>query len=245
MKNLDPRTKIIIVLCISTLSILIENLLIEVVLIVIAALMVTALGGNVFQVAKKVRRLIFTLLGIMVIQSLFIKEGYMIIGIFNFKILTDIGLVKGLQFFLRMCIIILSGSILSTSNIREITQGLIEWRLPYDLVFMVTIGIRFLPIFMEEMKDTVTAIQLRGIDIKSLKLKEKLDLYAYILTPIVVGTLTKAQKLSLSIEARGFRAFDKRTSILELKLAKSDYFLMLLSITISISIVYYSIIGGI
>jgi energy-coupling factor transport system permease protein len=117
-------------------------------------------------------------------------------------------------------------------------QGLIQWKLPYDISFMVSIGIRFMPILLEEMKDAITAINLRGIDTKKLRLKEKIDLYTYALTPVVVGILTKAQKISISIESRGFRAYDLRTSVLTLKLSKIDYLIMTASISLSGYVLY-------
>lgn len=236
MRDVDPRTKIVIVICISTLAVLIQDMYYLTAILLLSILAGQIFKSNIFFVIKKLRKMIYILVGIVIMQSLFIKDGNVLIGIYDFKIITDVGLIKGIEFFMRIFIIILSGSILATSNSREIIQGLVQWKLPYDLAFMVSIGIKFLPIFMEEMKDAMTAINLRGIDIKALKLREKVQLYSYIFTPVVVGTFTKAQKLSMSIEARAFRAYDTRTSILTLKLKNKDYIFMFISILISLGI---------
>lgn len=238
MRNVDPRTKIIIVICISTLAVLVQDIYYLTVILLFAVIVATLFKSNVFLAIKKVRKMMYILVAIIIVQSIFIKQGNVLIGIESFKIITDVGLIKGVEFFMRIFIIILSGCILATSNSREIIQGLVQWKLPYDLAFMVSIGIRFLPILMEEMQDTMTAINLRGIDAKSLKFKEKIQLYSYILTPVVVGTLTKAQKLSMSIEARAFRAYDTRTSIITLKFKTRDYLFMFISIVISFFISY-------
>ncbi len=238
MRNVDPRTKIIIVICISTLGVLIQDIYYLMGILVVSLIVGNLFRSNVFMAFKKLKKMLYILIAIVIVQSIFMKQGNVLIGTESFKILTDEGLLKGLEFIMRILIIIISGTILATSNTREIIQGLVQWKLPYDLAFMVSIGIRFLPILMEEMKDTMTAISLRGIDVKALKLKEKIELYAYILTPVVVGTLTKAQKLSMSIESRAFRSYDTRTSIITLKFKSTDYLLMFISISLALLVGY-------
>ncbi|WP_461204693.1 energy-coupling factor transporter transmembrane component T family protein [Clostridium sp. DL1XJH146] len=242
MRNIDPRTKIIIVICISTLGVLIQDIYYLMGILAISLMVGKIFKSNVYMAFKKLKKMLYILIAIVIVQSIFMKQGNVLIGTESFKIITDEGLLKGLEFIMRILIIIISGTILATSNTREIIQGLVQWKLPYDLAFMVSIGIRFLPILMEEMKDTMTAISLRGIDVKALKIKEKIELYSYILTPVVVGTLTKAQKLSMSIESRAFRAYDTRTSIITLKFRTMDYLLMVISILLAVLVGYSFVI---
>ena len=60
----------------------------------------------------------------------------------------------------------------------------------------------------DEIRDSLTAIQLRGVDIKNIPIKERINLYSYIFTPILVETILKAERLSTAIEMRGFRAYE-------------------------------------
>ena len=107
---------------------------------------------------------------------------------------------------------------------------------------MVCIGLRFIPVLSDEFKDTVTAIQIRGINIKKLSLKKKLDLVSITIMPVIIGTLDKSKKLASSIENRGFRAYDKRTSIYKLKLLSKDYFLMLVILLLTTGVVIINIL---
>jgi len=91
---------------------------------------------------------------------------------------------------------------------------------------MVSIAIRFLPVFKEEMVDMVIAIQLRGIDFKKVKLNQKLKIYKYILVPIVINSVLKAKELSVAMEMRGFRAYPSRTSYRMLKMQAIDYIII-------------------
>jgi energy-coupling factor transport system permease protein len=120
---------------------------------------------------------------------------------------------------------------------RRLVQGLVQMRLPYDFAFMTSIGVKFLPLLMEELKDTLTAIQLRGIDMRKLPIKERIEIISYVFTPVFAGALTKAKKLSLSVECRGFRAFDRRTSILTLKFTAIDYMVSAITLILTVSLI--------
>jgi len=99
---------------------------------------------------------------------------------------------------------------------------------------MVSIAIRFLPILKEEMSDMIIAIQLRGIDIKKVKLIKKIKIYKYIMLPIVTNSILKARELSLAMEMRGFRAYSTRTSYMVLKMNRLDYLIIASSIVVTI-----------
>jgi len=85
-------------------------------------------------------------------------------------------------------------------------------KVPYEIAFMVSIAVRFLPIFRNEMIDMVTALQLRGIDLKKLGYREKIKVYQYLLLPITTNSILMAKELATAMEMRGFRAYAQRTS---------------------------------
>jgi len=74
----------------------------------------------------------------------------------------------------------------------------------------------------EELKDSLTALQLRGVVIEELKLRKRLSLYSYLLLPVVAVSLQNARELAMSMEMRAFRASAKRTSFYTLTLKRSD-----------------------
>ena len=237
----DPRTKLIIVMCISTLGIIIKDSLPLFLILILTILIAKLFKVNLKRSFKKTKRLIYVVILIAIIQSIFSTEGRILLSAGNFIILNTTGLAKSMQFILRMMIIIFSVTIIATSNSREIVQGFVQWGLPYDIAFMVALGIRFLPLLTEEIKDSLTAIQLRGIEINNIPIRKRISLYSYIFTPILVGTILKAEKLSIAIEMRGFRAYDNRTSYLVLKMSKIDYLIISISVFFTVfSIVFYN-----
>lgn len=230
--NLDPRTKLVIVLCLSTLGIAIKDLALLFIVSLLSFLAAGLFKADIKRTFRKIRRLIYMIIFIALVQSIFTR-GESLISIGNFTILTADGLEKALQFILRMAIVIFSATIIGTSSSRSIIQGLVQWRLPYDIAFMVALGIRFLPMIRDEIKDSLVAIQLRGIDIKNIPVKERISLYSYLFNPLLIGAILKAERLSIAMEMRGFRAYGNRTSFLVLKFNNWDYIVMFLSIVIT------------
>jgi len=101
---------------------------------------------------------------------------------------------------------------MSTSP-RDLLLGMTKLKMPYELAFMLTLAIRFVPVITREINHVIDAQKARGHKIKfSFKQPIKsLETFFPILIPTFYLLLIKAFDLSLSIEARAFRAFKTRT----------------------------------
>lgn len=223
---LDPRAKLFIVAVMSSMAVFIKDHFVLLGILIATSLMLFVFGVGMGFIWKKARAFIAVVIFVALVQSVFGKGGKVLLSIGSLGIVTEGGLSMAIEFMLRILIIITSALLLTTSNSRDIIQGLIQWKLPYEIAFMAVLGLRFLPVFGEEFKDAKIAMELRGVDIKKLKLKKKLEVYAGLMQPVVAGALLRARGLSLSMEMRGFRAFDKRISYRELKLKPIDYLIM-------------------
>jgi energy-coupling factor transport system permease protein len=241
IRDADPRTKLFIVLCISTLGLFFTNPLMQLTVFILGLVTTFLFKASLISTIKRIRKMMSVIILIVILQSIFVKSGNVLIGTENFTIITDEGLKRGFGFLMRLLVILISGTIISTCSMRMLVQGLVQMKLPYDMAFMTSVGIRFLPLLMEEIKDTFTAIQLKGIDIKNLTLKKRFEIMSYIFTPVIAGTLNKAKKLSLSVECRGFRAYDSRTSIIYLKFNKGDYMILTIATLLSLSLILINI----
>ena len=224
--EIDPRTKMLIVLCLSSLGVLTTDSGTLGLILLASVIIALSFGAQMMQIIHKLKKLLFIIFMIAIVQSVFMPSGEILIGFGQIALLTVGGLERTLEFILRMLIIISSAAILTTSNQREIIQGLIQLKLPYELAFMSSMGIHFLPMLAESFTDAITAIQLRGIDISRIGIKDKVDTYLYILNPVITSAILKSHRIAMSIELRGFRAFPQRTSILVLKLKARDYSLI-------------------
>lgn len=238
---LDPRTKIVMVLCVSTLAVFVQNIYLLSAVFSFTILITALIGGDLVLVVKKIGKMWYLFLLIVVLQSIFAHSGRILLEIDNFKFLTFGGIVLGIEFILRIFIIISSAAILLTSSSREIIQGMVQWKIPYEIAFMVSVAIRFLPLLSRELKDVITAVQLRGVDLYRIQIRKRLKIYYFIFTPVIIGAIRKAQKLSTAMETRAFRAYPNRTSYLILKMNNIDYWVIVLFLVLTIStiILYY------
>ena len=239
--TLDPRTKIVVVLCVSTLAVFVQNIYILFSVFCFTILIAALIGRNLLFVIKKMGKIWYLFLIIVVVQSIFIHSGKNLVRIGNFSLVTLGGLLLGIEFILRIFIIVSSATILSTSSSREIIQGMVQWKIPYEIAFMVSVAIRFLPVFSRELKDVVTAVQLRGIDLYRIRVRKRLKIYYFIFNPVVIGAIRKAQQLSTAMETRAFRAYPNRTSYLVLKMTYIDYLIIAVfsAMTVSVIVLYY------
>jgi len=227
--KLDPRTKLVIVFSLSSLAIFVQRINLLLLVLLVSTGLVYLIGGN-FSLLKKVRKFIYLFVVIAILQSIFSPSGESLLRIGEFTLLTSGGLLKGSRVILRMVIIIISATLMTGSSSREIVQGLIQWKVPYELAFMVSLATRFLPLLGEEARDVYTAIQLRGIEPEKLPWKKRLKLYSYLLVPILVGVMVKAREISTSMETRAFRAYPERSSYLKLEFKRIDYLFMFISL---------------
>jgi energy-coupling factor transport system permease protein len=225
----DPRVKILFILCLSTLAVLALDIVYLGIVFITAFIIDLLLKVNIIQAFKKVKHLLSLIIFIALMQSLTVREGVALIKIGSFTIVTTGGLLNGAEFAVRMSIIIFSSLIAATSDSREMTDALIKLKVPYEIAFMTSVAIRFLPMFRDEFSSRLNAIAMRGLDVKKLKLRKKLKVYSYMLAPTVSGSIIKSRDLANSMISRGFRAYDKRTMLRVLKLHASDYMLILLS----------------
>ena len=221
--KLDPRTKLIIVFYLSTIAVLVKAPWLLGMLMLFSIAIALALGAKPNNLAKRIKGLIVLVIVIAIIQSIFMPGGRPLLTLFSINLLTIGGFQKGMELIFRLGIVIISASIIGSSSSREIVQGLIQWKIPYEIAFMVSIGIQFLPMLKEEMKDTLVAIQLRGIELEKIPIGKKLNIYAYLFTPVIVGVTIKAKKLAAAMETRAFRAYPHRTSYRVFHMNRADY----------------------
>ncbi|MEG0091945.1 MAG: energy-coupling factor transporter transmembrane component T [Oscillospiraceae bacterium] len=221
-KKLDPRTVILLVIVNSIVAVLVKS----VTTAALSALLIFAFDMaykvDVKGVLIKCKRLWQVVIFAAIMQSVFITQGQPLIKIFGVCLMTTHGVATGAIILLRLFAIMCGAAALSVYSQGEIIEALVRLKVPYEFAYMIIIGIKFLPTLKQEMQDSLIAIQLRGIELEKLKLSKKMKIYSYLLFPIESGTIVRAKDLSASMEMRGFRAFESRTSMLELKFSPKD-----------------------
>ena len=224
MKRLpDPRVIFVAVLFFSSFGVFIREDLVAMLSVLASAVAFGAvLGVNFRNVFWKLHTLWKIMIVVVILRSAFAPQGEVLLSVWDIPILTVGGTTIGLIVGLRLVLFIVSGAMFTVYPVRGLIQAMVQIRMPYEIAYMVSIGIRFAPLMAEELRDSLTALQLRGVVIEELKLRKRLSLYTYILLPVIVSSLGQAKDLAMSMEMRAFRAMSERTSYYELALERRD-----------------------
>ncbi len=225
MKNLDPRTKIIMVICISTLSIVYQQPLYLFFLFLFTLGILILLKADLKNSFYQIKRMIPLFLMLLIVQSVFTSKGEALLSIGKWNILTIGGICMGISVLLRLLIIVTSAMILLTGSPRDFILALVQWKIPYEIAFMVMVGLHFIPIFKEEAQNVYNAVQMRGTELEKISLIQKVKVYPTIFIPIISSAVLRAQQMAVAMEGRAFRAYPQRTYMRQLILNKTDYIL--------------------
>ena len=239
MRQPDPRVMLLMAACFSTMGVLIETVWLLAAVFTAVVLFSMALRADMMILIRRLRGLLLFIVVIAFIQSIFNPTGETLVRIGDVNVVTTGGLLMAAGTLLRIGTVIASASVFTLTTSRCMIQGMVQLKLPYEFAFMASVALRFLPVFTEEFRDAVTAIQLRGVDLKKIRLREKLGIYAAIITPTIYGAVDKAQKLSYAMELRAFRAYPKRTSRFVLHMGTADYVYMIVIPLISAGILTF------
>ena len=223
LKNLDPRTRLIAVTAITLIAVFVREVIVLAGALACSVIFSLLLGVNIVQVIVKLRRFLVIIIAAAFLQSVFVRAGAVLLEVGGFVLLTSGGISGGAIVLLRMSILLICGAAVAACGIRKNIQGLIQMKLPYEIAFMVCVGIHFIPVLSREIQDSLIAVQLRGIDLKNIPIRRRIRVYTYILLPAAGSAIIKAQDLAASMELRGFRAYERRTSLTALRMRMIDY----------------------
>lgn len=229
LSKADPRTKLAVVSSFSTMAVISCGIFPLSVVFLATLVAMLMFGCKLSVVYEKLRGFFAVIIFMALVQSIFTRTGETLLQVFGITIITTGGLNSALEFLLRMLIITCSATILATSSGRDIIEGLVQLKVPYEIAFMSMIGIKFIPALKEQFKDVITAMQLRGIDFSKATLKEKYQLISHMFTPVVAGAIINSRQVAISAQLRGFRAYPTRTSHYTLHFSKKDTFVVVLT----------------
>ena len=223
MKKADPRVKLFWVLLCTT-GVLVFSRLFWVLGIALFTLAGTlSFGVDLQSLLQRLRRFLPLLVVISLLHLLFVQTGEALVLIRGYRVITSGGIMRGAITLVRFFVILCSAAVMGNENIRRVLAALTKLRIPYLFSFMLMIALRFIPSFQSSFSDAIIALQLRGVDLNKLSFRRKIRMYGDLLLPVVADAVVKSRQLAIVMEARGFGAFDKRTSYLEVQMNAWDW----------------------
>lgn len=194
------------------------------------------------------------LLGI--IQLLFFsrpEQDEILWTVFTFQI-TTAAAHSALMLIIRFIVLIsLLNSLAATLSTSQITTSVFYLLKPIekigfpvnDLTMVIQVTLRFLPVIAQTAEKTAKAQAARGgdWDKRGFNPIRQAKRILPIIIPVFTSSLSHAEKMALAMEARGFSAADKRSSLYELQFTWIDATLLLFAVAASILIIYFGLLS--
>lgn len=189
-------------------------------------------------ILKGLKGFIFIILFTVAVNMFFIKSGKVLFEFYFLSITSD-GVWFSFQMICRLGFLTAASSLLTfttppihlTHAIERILKPFSRFGVPaHDIAMMMTVAIRFIPTLIEEVEKIRKAQMARGADFEVKGIKNKAKAFIPILVPLFVSAFKRADDLAIAMEARCYRGNVNRTAMHELKLKKTDYFVLLYSV---------------
>ena len=243
MKKINLRTILIIVLLITSLSVMFQDFFMQLCLLLISLSLITLSNPSKRSISKILHRLRHIgklIITLMTFQILFRHEGK---ELFSFWILTITsgGLEYGIVSSMRFLLIILIAGLLFDIPYSDYLLAFKAWKIPYEISFMVATVIHFIPMFSTEFQKCLEALYLRGIDLNKLAFKYRPKAYLSLVFPVIAKAISDVQYRTISLELRGFRLHNTRTSIYDDKLNTKDWIIQIFTISVFIGVILVKI----
>ena len=245
--RLDPRAKIIFMLIVSTAIFMVQRIYVALFVLLLMVLL-WILARLPFSVLWGFMKVLLPIIGFLfIVQAIFYPGTTPLI-----KPLIPIGrgfgriTLEGILFavlltFRLMAMIIMLPLVSFTTPIQNFALGLVKMGLPYKLAFTITTALNLVPILQAETGVIVDAQRLRAMQsFEKGKLVEKLKAYPALVTPLVIGSMRRAQLMAVAMDSRAFGASKSRTYLEDIHMHFKDWIFLVFSIILAVGMVIVS-----
>jgi len=243
LHRLDPRSKVLATLFF-ILAIFAASFPLELALVYLIALILLLLCRlPIIEFWPAFKPFLVIILITVIFQLLFIPGRHL----FHFYFITISyeGLRVAVSFTLRFILLLFIVRLLTaTTSPVAMMDGLEHLLKPlhklglavHELVMIMTISLRFIPLFIEEAQRIRNAQLCRGADFRVGSLSHRIQLIFVWLLPLLRVSMQRALDLSQAMEARAYQGGEGRTCLNVLQLGTHDYLYSLSMIAVFIVI---------
>ena len=230
--KLDPRTKLISSIIYIVAIFLCNNYYTYAACFVFLGIMILGSRIPLKSVLKTVKAVIFVVIITVIINILFYSaEGDRVFWSWWKISITDGGLIFASKMAMRLLFLVIATSLVTlTTTPMNLTDGLeslmapLKWiKFPvHDVAIIMSIALRFIPSFMEEIDKIMMAQKARGAAFDNGGLVKRAKALLPVLIPLFVSAFRRADELAMALDARCYNATDKRTKMKKLTFTYRD-----------------------
>jgi energy-coupling factor transport system permease protein len=215
--RLDPRTKLLLMFLSFVLALSFRSFVI--LSSVLVAVLLYGAAGSALSNLRRIRVVLMMIASFsVVIWSVATPSDS------RFLLFSLEGLLYGVMVAIKTDLMIISGMIfLSTTKIEEIAGGLVKLKLPYRGAFAFSTAIRLVPMIVATSYTIIQAQKSRGLDLDSGSMLQRIRKYVPLVIPTLVSVIRGTNVFSMALESKGFGYSDVRTTLLELRMKRTDW----------------------
>jgi energy-coupling factor transport system permease protein len=237
--RLDPRVKMLLILCILVLVFTWAN---PVYLggLVLSIVVLSLLGGIPFSWLRRLMLIVLPFAGILVLIHGFfnsagrtpilgpLPESVPLIG--GWLALKLEGVIFGVGMGFRMYALLLAMPLLiTTTPMNKLVLALVKLRVPYKITFVISTAMRFAPLLLEEVRAIIDAQRLRGLDVDKMNVLQRAKVYSTVAVPLILGALNKSMQLEIGLQAKAFSGSSDRTYLHSIEMRPLDWTVTILA----------------
>ena len=250
INNLDPRTKLFMLLSISILAVTINDLFFLLMICDIIILITILSDVDLVKMWKNIKPTTWLLIPTFIIQVFFshVKDGVPLVilpenwdVLFDESILVSTGSIfYACSITLRILILALSSVLFSlTTDSNEFIQALRKIKVPYELAVMTGLIVYFLPIVVSETNAVRHALETRGVSIQKGRIIKRIKAFRILVSSLLLNFIEKSKYQAIAMDTRGFSSSNKKTTLREIKMRGRDYVVSLVLFIAIAGILYY------
>jgi len=249
--SLDPRTKMIMLLCFIFIGVMIMDPFITVLIMVVAYILYRVSYISHKQVMKTTKPLLFALVLFFLLNFPFAtpvpgETIYFYLLPNQICPITMTGILSGIGNGLRFIMFIWLADLITTvTPTGDIVLALNKAKVPPEASIAIGIAFSYIPVLKKEFGTVIEAQKSRGASFESKNIFKKVKAYIPVIVPALFISILKGQEISRAIEARGF-TYDpvNRTYRNVIKFRQKDFIVILVMLALLGVIGYFSIAKG-
>ena len=240
--RLDPRAKLVALICYIVALFLAEGLVTYGILLVALAAVVVSSTVSLKALLRGMKPVVFILVFTAVL-NVFYTPGEALVSFWIFTVTRE-GVIHAFFMVVRILMLISCTFLLTyTTSPLALTDGLESLMGPlkklhipvHELSMMMSIALRFIPTLIEETDKIMSAQRARGADFDTGNLIQKAKALIPLLVPLFISAFRRAE-LATAMECRCYHGGQGRTRMSQLHYRPSDVVFMLATLALAVGI---------
>ena len=241
--RLDPRAKLIAMICYIVALFLGQWFVTYAVLFLVLAIVVAVSTVKPKALLRGLKPVVFILVFTAVL-NIFYTPGEALASFWIFTITRE-GIVHAFFMVVRIIMLITCTFLLTyttsplalTDGLESLLGPLKKLRVPvHELAMMMSIALRFIPTLIEETDKIMSAQRARGADFDSGNLVQRAKALIPLLVPLFISAFRRADELATAMECRCYHGDEGRTRMKQLHYRPGDIFFILGALALAVLI---------